>query len=309
MIAGFRLAQLVASQKPDVVHAHSSKAGALVRAISPFMRRRPSVFYTPNAYYGLKRDLSFSVATANIAERFLGRVGTTINVSDEESEFAGAVLRIPESRRTVIHNSVDARLFRPADASERRECRRKMGLPEDATILGSVGRLSFQKDPLTLLHALAPILRSNQGKLIYAYLGTGEMLPEWSDAIQKLGIEPFVKQIEYLKEPAAFYQALDGFALASRYEGLSLAILEALATGLPIIISDAPGNRTFLSLGLSHAWHGRVGDSKSFEEAIGIWLEGNPGSLQTNHREIVAARFDVATGHERLLGLYSNGQR
>jgi glycosyltransferase involved in cell wall biosynthesis len=137
-----------------VIHAHSSKAGALARALVWLGVRQP-VFYTPHAYYGLSGKGGMKSRVFNAIETVLGRVGTTINLSEGERAFARDSLKIPQARLRLIANPVDCVRFRPADAAKRKEIRAALGVPADAILLGSVGRLAFQKDPITLYHAFA----------------------------------------------------------------------------------------------------------------------------------------------------------
>ena len=79
--------------------------------------------------------------------------------------------------------------------------------------------------------------------------------------------------------------------LTSRYEGLSFAALEAMATNVPLIISDAPGNRGFAALGLSHYWTARVEYPASFASAITSWYDDRAHPRRCNHQEIAVAGF------------------
>jgi glycosyltransferase involved in cell wall biosynthesis len=79
--------------------------------------------------------------------------------------------------------------------------------------------------------------------------------------------------------------------LTSRYEGLSFAVLEALACDLPVILSDAPGNRDFLKMGLSHAWSGPVESVEGFSTAIASWAADRADHRECNHRAVAEMRF------------------
>ena len=113
-----KLRRLVAEARPDVIHAHSSKAGALARALVGLGVRQP-VFYTPHAYYGLSGKGGMKSWVFNAVEMLFGHVGTTINLSEGERAFARNSLKISQSRLRLIANPVDCLRFRPADAQKR----------------------------------------------------------------------------------------------------------------------------------------------------------------------------------------------
>ena len=114
-----------------------------------------------------------------------------------------------------------------------------LDLPEEAIAIGTVGRMSFQKDPETLYRAIAPLLR-RRPSLHFLHLGEGELHDSLAKLTAALAIERQVRLCGYAENPLDFYHALDGLALTSRYEaGWPIVILEALACDLPIVSSRA----------------------------------------------------------------------
>jgi len=289
LAAVLKLRRLVMEAQPDVIHAHSSKAGALARAMVCLGVRQP-VFYTPHAYYGLSGKGGMKALVFNAVETVLGRIGTTINLSEDERAFASNDLKIPQSRLRLIANPVDCLRFRPADAQKRQEIRAALGVPKDAILLGSVGRLAFQKDPLTLYRAFAKAAQCRPELWLY-HLGDGELSAECAALAEQLGIASRIVRQTYLSQPLSFYQALDGMILTSRYEGLSFAVLEALACDLPVILSRVPGNNDFVEMGLSHCWSAAKEDVDGFAEAMGKWAEDCGKARPSNHRLIAEAKF------------------
>lgn len=289
VVALLKLRKLVREARPDVIHAHSSKAGALARALVLLGVRQP-VFYTPHAYYGLSGKGGMKSRVFNAVEAVLGRIGTTINLSEGERAFARDSLKIPQGRLRLIANPVDCVRFRPADAAKRMEIRAALGVPVGAILLGSVGRLAFQKDPLTLYHAFAKACQKRPELWLY-HLGEGELSAECAALADQLGIRSHIVRQTYLSEPLSFYQALDGMILTSRYEGLSFAVLEALACDLPVILSRVPGNNDFTEMGLSHCWSAGKEDVDGFAEVIGQWAQDCALGRVSNHRQIAESRF------------------
>jgi glycosyltransferase involved in cell wall biosynthesis len=303
VLAALKLRRLIAEVKPDIIHAHSSKAGGLLRL--PFVAGRSKpVFYTPHAYYGMARRAGAGPWVFDRVESVLARRGTTINISRDEAEFARARLKVPESRQRVIHNPVRTDTFQPASAEAKAAARRAFDVPEGAIAIGTVGRMTFQKDPETLYRAIAPLLR-RRPDLFLMHLGEGELEGELKRLSAELMIERQVRFAGYAENPLAFYQALDALAMTSRYEaGWPIVILEALACGLPIVSSIAPGTADIDRAGLSHCWTAEAGDVAGFEAALTALIDDLPQARTSNHRELAVSRFSPEACYGAVLGEY-----
>lgn len=288
--AFFKLWRLVKKIKPDVIHGHSSKAGALVRMLRLTGMNTP-LFYTPNAYYGMAPRNKISIFIFNLIEKIFGKIGRTFNISLDESRFAKETLGISPSQITISHNSVNSRVFVPASLKEKGQKRARLGLKKDALILGFMGRLSFQKDPQTLYRALAPILKQNPD-LVFFQVGRGELADELDLLASELGIRNRIVRQSYLNDPSIFYHVIDALIVTSRYEaGWPIVILEALSCDLPIIASVAPGTSDLNQGGLSHCWNAKIGDVSGFSKAIEDWMTDASHHRPCNHRKIAIERF------------------
>ncbi len=298
------LRRLARTVRPDAIHAHSSKAGALARML-PLLGVRARFFYTPHAYYEMNGSAVNGRKRFFIAvERALSRVGTTVNVSASEAAYAREVIGVPPARLRTIPNGVDCERFHPApDAGAKAAARRRFGLPEDALILGTVARYTPQKDPLTLYRAILRCLERNPS-LTFAHLGRGEMFQEVSDLVATVPapVRARIHRVEVSDDSAGFYQTLDAFTLPSRFEGFALSALEALATGLPLILTDVPGNADLKSFSFDHIRWATAGDPESVGAEVNAWVDAPP--RHTNHREIVLQKLSASSSFDRILALY-----
>ena len=297
----FKLLSLVRLFSPEVIHCHSSKAGVLGR-VAAILTGVP-VVYTPHAYYGMGGRKGTRGVLFNQAERLLAGYGYTINVSEDEAFFARERVGVKPSRQAVIPNAVDTNVFKPATAEGKRLWRRAKNLPEDAIVFGSLGRLSYQKDPLMLYRAFEIVARKHPAAYL-AHLGTGELATECEDWILRSGLRERIVRFDYSPEPSDFYRGLDGFVLSSRYEGLSIAVLEALATDVPLVLTDVPGNRDFLRLALSHVWSAPAEDPDALAAAMEACLLDLENGRPSNHRAVALERFSEEVCFGRILDLY-----
>ena len=294
------LRKMIKRVNPDIIHAHSSKAGGLARALAIIGERRP-IFYTPNAYYGMTYERNRT--PYHYIERFLGKFSVTVNVSNDEKRFAQDILNILPLHQELIFNSVNPSIFYPPSLSDRANARKALGLPLDSIVLGTIARLTWQKDPETLYQAFAKISYEHPS-VVLLHVGYGDKSAEIEKLIAHLGISEKVYRINYLRDALPIYHAIDAFILGSRFEGMSFAILEAMSCERPIIISDALGNRDFARLGLSHFWNARKEDAEDFSRAISEFLESEKLGKPNNHRDIVKTWFDSKTQHLTLLNAY-----
>lgn len=302
----FALRDFVREIHPDLIHGHSAKAGALARALPLLGVVDIPLLYQPHAYIGMRPKRGRADFLYDAIERVLGRWSTTITCSYDEQRYALHHLRIPAARSPVVVNGVDTSRFVPGGPSRRRELRAAFGLPENAIVLGSMARSSTQKDPVTLYRAFAAAAAVNPGIVLF-HVGQGDLDAELDHIVESHGLQHRVVRRRYLATPTEFYEAVDGFALTSRYEGFSLALLEALSADLPLIVTEAPGNGDLLNRPLSHLWRGAVGDVDCFARAIGEWAadRASPDRAPCNHRDIARSCYDQARSFQRVLAVYN----
>lgn len=234
------LARVIREEGPlDIIHGHSSKAGALTRLRLP----GPHVprIYTPHAFRTMDPTLSSKGRLVfGAIESFLGRFFTdrVICVSQNEYDHARK-LGIPAGKLAVVVNGVGT-----MPEGRRLEIRAQLGLPQDALVFGFIGRLSAQKAPERLVAAFATIARTvPEARLLV--IGSGELEGEVRNQISAAGLVDRVVINAELPGTEAL-QAMDVLVMTSRYEAMSYVMLEAAAAGLPLILTDVGGTSNVL---------------------------------------------------------------
>ncbi|MFH1732885.1 MAG: glycosyltransferase family 4 protein [Planctomycetota bacterium] len=232
-----RLVRLMRREKYDVVHAHSSKAGFLGRLAA----RRAGierVFYTPHAF-------AFQCGGAvGWMYRQLERIGAIfggaiVAVSESERELVLKAGIVRPGRVRVIRNAIEAPpLPTPEDG---RQAREKLGLPQGAPVVGSVGRLAPQKGLGYLVRAAAHVCGERDG-VRFVLIGGGPLEPRLRGLAERLGIAHRVVFAGHRDDAADLYAAMDIYVQASLWEGLPYALLDAMGRGLPAVATDLPGN-------------------------------------------------------------------
>jgi glycosyltransferase involved in cell wall biosynthesis len=232
---------LVATGPYDVVHSHSSKAGALAR-LSRIFGVKAAQIYTPHAFVTMAPD---STRVYRWIEWLLHWCGDcVIAVSAQEKEHAISVLRISETRITVVPNGIQVDY--PAD---RGSARSAFGFEAGAFVLGFVGRLVAQKNPLRMIDVFVRAGRVDGG-LHLVVVGEGPLRGEMQRAIDGAGMTSRVR----FMGPAKARDLMPGFdalLCTSEYESFGLVLLEALAAGVPLVTTDVGVAREVVVEGLT----------------------------------------------------------
>lgn len=148
---------------------------------------------------------------------------------------------VAKDRITYIPNGVDTRHFHPS--SDKEAIRKKFGIPADGVLLLSVGRLTPAKQPFTMLEVFSQI-EKKRGDVTLCIAGGGELLEAAKNLAQKKGLRNvlFLGNVDHDRDLPDLYACADYYIMASKYEGgmPPLTLAEAMASGLPCIVSDIP---------------------------------------------------------------------
>ncbi|MEV7289552.1 glycosyltransferase [Streptomyces sp. NPDC093252] len=225
--------RVIDTVRPDVVHAHSAKAGLAGRLA---VRGRIPTVFQPHAW-SFEAVGGVTAALALRWERFGARwAARTLCVSGAERD-TGAAAGIT-ARWSVVPNGVDTDRFSPAPAPVSRAALLP-GLGPDTPLVVCVGRLCRQKGQDDLLTAWETVRRRVPGARL-ALVGDG---PDRARLAARGGQVLFTGAVA---DPVPWYRAADLVVLPSRWEGMALAPLEAMACGRPVVVTDVDGAREAL---------------------------------------------------------------
>jgi glycosyltransferase involved in cell wall biosynthesis len=220
--------------RPELVHAHNPRATASAWLAAAVARGRPPVVST---YHGVRAE------DRRAAARVLARATEVVCVSEDlrlELERAG----FPTGRARVVANGVAAAAQLPDERE--RALRAELGL--EGSVVTLVGRLVEQKAPERFVEAAAE-LRRRGADVTFLVVGTGPLLPELERRAAALGAGSGIR-FTGLRDDARDLIALsDLLVFTSIWEGLSIAALEALAAGVPVVAAGVSGMRDLLGSG------------------------------------------------------------
>lgn len=297
-VAWWQLREIIKREGPfDIIHGHSSKAGALTRLRLP-ERHTPRV-YTPHAFRTMDPTLGDKGRLVyGAVERLLGRHLSERVICVSDSEYDHAIsLGIPAGKLRVVVNGVA-----PVPSDRRAELRAGWDIPDEAVVFGFVGRLQPQKAPERLVAAFAHMaLEMPQAHLLM--IGSGEMEAALRRQITATGLSQRIRLTAELSGNEAI-QAFDALVMPSRYEAMSYVMLEAATAGKPLILSEVGGVSTVLEDGVNGILVGN--DDDPAELAAAMASLGDPAiraQLSAN-AEARAGRYGLDVMVSQTLSVY-----
>jgi len=215
------LRKILKAERPDIVHLHSSKAGVLGRIACSGIIKRDKVFYSPHGYAFLRQDISPMTQKAfrqieKSVQFFFG--GITIASGETELEFAKKI-----GKTFFVRNGIDFKNQKFTQASQENQ----------KFTVGTIGVLHAQKNPMGFNE-----IALKMPEVHFVWIGNGELADQVT--APNVTITGWVATREELLSRAS---AFDVYLQVSLWEGLSIAILEAMALGKPIVASNIVGNK------------------------------------------------------------------
>lgn len=210
----------LAKWRPRAIHAHhlGSLINVLVPAVFTFCW---NIVYTEHSSLMISRTQWMKRAIP-IMSRFVTKVTC---VSNKLVEFFGKDLGVPTRKLVTVYNGVDTRRFRPRVRAE--------GTPGRIR-LGAIGRLVDEKDYGVYLHALA-LLKARGVNFEAVLVGDGPLAESLHTMARELGLDDVLAFYGHREDIPEILRTLDIYLLTSKSEGMPIAVLEAMATGLPIV--------------------------------------------------------------------------
>ncbi|MEV8097402.1 glycosyltransferase [Kitasatospora sp. NPDC085879] len=240
-----RLRRIVRSAEPDVLHLHSAKAGLAGRLA---VRGAVPTVFQPHAWSFAAVDGAMARATRRW-ERHAARWADALLCVSEQERADGAAAGIAAAWQ-VVPNGVDVEHHAAADAAARRAARAALGLAAagldpDAPLAVCLGRLCRQKGQDVLLDAWPRVADAVPGAGL-ALVGGGPDEAVLAERVRALPGPCRVLLAGGVSDPRPWLAAADVVVLPSRWEGMALAPLEAMAAARPVLLTDVPGARESL---------------------------------------------------------------
>ncbi len=294
-----RLWRLLRRLKPDLVHTRN-----LAALEAQFVAAAAGVRHTVHGEHG--RDV-FDLHGQNWKYNLLRRaarpfVSNYIAVSRDLEDWLRSVIRVPHNKLHQIYNGVDGTRFRP------RVGPRPDFAHPDSIVFGAVGRMVEVKDYPMLTRAFIQLVRQQPERAARARLvivGEGPARATCQDMLKSAGLAHLAWLPGERHDIADIMQVFDVFVLPSKNEGISNTILEALASGLPVIATAVGGNVELVEDGVNGLLV-PVGDFSGMAQALLTYLD-TPALIDEhagNARQIAEQRFSIPAMAEAYARVY-----
>lgn len=276
-----QLKKLMQMEKFDLVHCHTPM-GAVMARLSAHATGTHPVVYTAHGFHFFQGAPLKNWLFYYPVEKFLSRyTDEQICINHEDYNRAKKDF-YAKSVDYVPGVGIDFSKVIPVTEDRKRAKRQELGIPEEKTVLLSVGELIKRKNHETIIKALAEIKDED---ILYVISGHGQLEENLKSIAKSLHVENQVIFIGYREDIYSIYSIADIFVFPSFQEGLPRALLEAMASGLPVICSNIRGNSDLMDgdkkiniqdglfLCKGGVMADKAGDSKAFQKGISYMLE------------------------------------
>ena len=239
LIAILEIKKIVGRNCYDIVHCHTPVAAMCTRLACIGARKRGTkVFYTAHGFHFFKgaplKNWLLYYPVEKICSYF-----TDVLITINREDYQLARKKMKASRVEYVPGvGVDVEKFRNIRV-DREQKRAELGIPEEATMLLSVGELNQNKNQQVIIRALAQLKNHD---IHYAVVGIGDQLDALKNLARELGVAQQVHFLGYRQDVAELYHVADVFCHPSFREGLPVSVIEAMACSLPCVVSQIRGN-------------------------------------------------------------------
>lgn len=219
--------------KPDILHASLFRAWMLADLYACVDPKVKLILHDHSGpIHDLKAPGWLGGLAAGLQRRLATRVDAYICVSQAVAAHAQTIWQAPRDKTVVIYNPYDEVTI---TAEQRRQARHSLGIGPDQPVVLALGRLSEEKGHTSLIDAVACLRSQRQALPRILIAGDGPLRSELEARIVRLELQQHIQLLGRRSDTADLLAAADVFVQPSRYEPLSLSVLEAMSAGLPVI--------------------------------------------------------------------------
>jgi glycosyltransferase involved in cell wall biosynthesis len=240
VLALFSLYKLLAKERPTIVHTHTSKAGFLGR-LAAKGAGVPIIIHTPHGHVFFGYFGAFKTKIFIFMERLASRITDKIVALTHGEKEDYLFFKIADKEKFVVINSgIELKRFKELPIPLKQNFKKELGIPENALIVGTVGRLVPVKGPEFLIEA-AQFIIPKYPNVFFVFTGDGHLRKDLERKASDLGIKENVVFLGWRNDAAKIISVTDIFVLPSLNEGMGRVLAEAMALGKPIVASNVGG--------------------------------------------------------------------
>jgi len=297
----FHILKILRTEKPDIVHTHSSKAG-IVGRLAAKLAGVKTIIHTIHGYSfndTQKRHIKYLYI---FLERFCSLFSDKLIVEDEGDIEKGVKHKIAKKEKfTIICSGIDTLKYKEYEPDP--EFRNSLAPAKSAKIIITVGPFKPQKNLKDFINAASVVCRAN-GDAAFFIVGDGELRKELEEQIASLGLSGKVALLGWRRDIIDLLYACDVFVMTSLWEGLPRTILDAMCCAKPVIANDVGGIKRVVKDGET-GYLVKPYDFQHTAEKILYLINNDEIRLKTgqNARDSIGKEFDISYNvrqHEEL---------
>ncbi|MBE7011634.1 MAG: glycosyltransferase family 4 protein [Ruminococcaceae bacterium] len=267
-IAYRKLKKLIKSESFDIIHCHTPVAAFLTRLAARKARKKGTkVIYTAHGFHFFK-GAPFLNWLIYFPVEWISSFFTDVLITMNEEDFAFAKKHLHAKRTEYVHGvGINKEKFSNS-FNEKLNKRSDIAVPDDAVMLFSVGELNKNKNHEKIVRALSGI---NDKNIHYCIAGSGNNESYLKKIADELGVEDQLHLLGYRDDIDELLGCADIFCFPSYREGLPVSVMEAMAMGLPCVVSEIRGNKDLIE-NEKGGFLCNPSDVNSFKEKIKILL-------------------------------------
>lgn len=296
-----KLKKIIKQIKPSIIHTQGIRSDILVADLPLInITRVCTIHNIPQQDYAMRYSKFFAKIMLHKHMKALPKfnlcVGVSKSVSKNLQDFFGI------ENVTAIQNGIDTDIYYPGSLAEKAILREKLGLPVIGKIWISSGHLSHLKDPLFLINSWQHIIAlDNNNHLVF--IGNGKIENECRDAAAE---NTNIHILGRVTNVAEYLRASDYFISASKSEGLPNAVLEALASSLPILLSDINAHREIWEMSTNTGEIFTLDNLQNFTTALIKINKTNYSQMSVASTELVSQHLSAKKMSQRYQNIYKN---
>lgn len=238
-----QLMKIVDDNGIELIHSHGGVAGVYSRILRKKLSR-VKVVHTIHGIHYINSKNIFRKFLSKKTEQYLVKYTDRIICVSEADLKIAVENKITDAKRTaVIKNGINLQKF--AGASVNPELANRLGIGPEDIVVGNISRFDYQKNQRFLIHSVKEIIKQNKNiKLLLT--GDGKYLEESKSLVKKFDMEKQSIFTGEVPDPENYYPLIDIFVFPPLWEGLSITLIEAMASGRCIAASDIPANRELI---------------------------------------------------------------
>jgi len=237
------LDEIIFDNEIDIIHSHGGVAGMYARFFKKRLGKIKVIHTIHGIHYTRTNNFFRKLFSHSIEEHLVQYTDKFICVSEGDYVLASGMDIIDPSKTAVVKNGID--LARFSNKVKDPELMKSLGISGDDVIVGNLSRFDFQKNQRLLIKSFGAIADKHP-KLKLLLAGDGQFLNNCKEQVKDTGLSERVIFTGEVSNTEDYYPLIDVFVFPSQWEGLSITLIEAMASGRAIIASDIPSNHELI---------------------------------------------------------------